>query len=129
MPWSKGRMRMTVGDEAQNREAKNNVVSLMQAKSTLPAGRGEAKCDEVLIHVRFHPNAEVNTIDQCPEHLRRQDWFLSPALWGPLELPNVCERPRFFLLATQLLRSHFEPELFEPERGVSMPKVRLVVMA
>src|SRR5208282_3140539 len=118
MPWSKGRMRMTVGAEAQNREDTNNVVSLTQAKSALPAGRGEAKCDEVLIHVRFHPNAEVNTIDQCPEHLHRQDW-----------LPNVCGRPRFFPLATQLLRSHFEPELFEPERGVSMPKVRLVVMA
>jgi hypothetical protein len=119
---------MPVGAEAQNREATNNVVSLTQAKTTLPAGRGEAKCDEVLIHVRFHPNAEVNTIDQCPEHLHRQDWFF-PCAMGPPELPNVCGRPRFFLLATQLLRSHFEPELFEPERGVSMPQGRLVVMA
>ena len=47
---------MAVGAEAQNREATNNVVSLTQAKSALPAGRDEAKCDEVLIHVRFHPN-------------------------------------------------------------------------
>ena len=43
---------MAVGAEAQNREATNNVVSLTQAKSALPAGRDEAKCDEVLIHVR-----------------------------------------------------------------------------
>jgi hypothetical protein len=41
----------------------------------VPAGRSEGKCDEVLIHVRFHPNAQVNTIDHGPEGLSGQEWF------------------------------------------------------
>jgi hypothetical protein len=30
---------------------------------------------EVLIHVRFHPNADVATVGEQPEHLRPQAWF------------------------------------------------------
>lgn len=31
--------------------------------------------DEVLIHVRFQPNAEVWTIDGCPEGLSPRAWY------------------------------------------------------
>lgn len=31
--------------------------------------------DNVLIHVRFHPNAEIFTIDARPEHLTAREWF------------------------------------------------------
>lgn len=31
--------------------------------------------DDVLIHVRFSPNAEVSTIDGLPEGEGRQAWF------------------------------------------------------
>lgn len=94
---------MTVGAEAQNREATDNVVSLTQAKSALPADRGEAKCDEVLIHVRFHPNAEVNTIDH-PEHLHRQDWFVRLRYGAPLNYQTFAGGRGFF----RLQRSCFE---------------------
>jgi hypothetical protein len=30
---------------------------------------------EVLIHVRFHPNADVATIGEQPGHLKPQAWF------------------------------------------------------
>ena len=95
---------MTVGAETRSREDTNNVVSLTQAKSALPAGRGEAKCDEVLIHVRFHPNAEVNTIDQCPEHLHRQDWFFRLCYGAPLNYQTFAGGRGFF----RLQRSCFE---------------------
>lgn len=62
--------------EAEAQEAVNQrVVSLAEVKSQLPTGRGEGKCDKVMIHVRFHPNGLVNTIDKCPEHLSPQEWF------------------------------------------------------
>ena len=95
---------MTVGAEAQNREATNNVVSLTQAKSALRTGREEAKCDEVLIHVRFHPNAEVNTIDRCPEHLHRQDWFYRLSYGAPQNYQTFAGGRGFF----RLQRSCFE---------------------
>jgi hypothetical protein len=68
-------MRMSLPAAARSRETANNVISLTKAKSAVPASRSEGKCDEVLIHVRFHPNGLVNTIDHCPENLSLQDWF------------------------------------------------------
>jgi hypothetical protein len=35
----------------------------------------EDKRDDVLIHVRFAPNAEVFTIDQLPPGLTGREWF------------------------------------------------------
>jgi hypothetical protein len=35
----------------------------------------EAAEPEVLIHVRFHPNADVATIGEQPGHLKPQAWF------------------------------------------------------
>lgn len=59
------------GDKVKNDGVTHNVVSLKDAKSKA----GGTPSDDVLIHVRFHPNADVNTIDRCPEHLTRQNWF------------------------------------------------------
>jgi hypothetical protein len=66
---------MSLPAAARGQETANNVVSLAKAKSPVPTARGAEKIDEVLIHVRFHPNGLVNTIDQCPETLSLQDWF------------------------------------------------------
>lgn len=33
------------------------------------------KADDVLIHVRFSPNADVFTIDRCPEGVAPKAWF------------------------------------------------------
>src|SRR5271157_5644540 len=97
-------MRMPLKAEARSLEFTDNVVSLTEAKSALPAGRGEAKCDEVLIHVRFHPDAEVNTIDQCPDHLHRQDWFFRLRYGAPLNYQTFAGGRGFF----RLQRSCFE---------------------
>ncbi len=35
----------------------------------------EAKEPDVLIHVRFHPNADIAMIDKQPEHLTPHQWF------------------------------------------------------
>jgi len=61
---------MTAQNAAQQREMDDNVVSLANSQS-------QAVCKEegVLIHVRFHPNSEVNTIDCCPENISKQDWY------------------------------------------------------
>lgn len=40
---------------------------------------GAEKADDVLIHVRFHPNSDVSMIDQTPAHLTPKDWLA--VLW------------------------------------------------
>jgi hypothetical protein len=65
---------MTVKYGERNQKTENNVVPLTKPE-TAPAGCGEDKGNEVLVHVRFYPNADVNTIDYRPEHLCRQDWY------------------------------------------------------
>jgi hypothetical protein len=40
-----------------------------------PAGNPKEKEDDVLIHVRYHPNADVSTIDACPKHLSPKAWL------------------------------------------------------
>ncbi|GEM_PF-3098874 len=89
---------MNLGAGARSEEITSNVVSLMEAKSAMPAARGEAKSDEVLIHVRFHPNAEVNTIDQCPEHLTRKDWFYRLCYGAPQNYQTFAGGRGFFRL-------------------------------
>jgi hypothetical protein len=68
---------MTLSAEARSYDATNNVVPLTEPKSALPAGRGEAKRDDVLIHVRFHPNPEAcsNTWPSIEMALSRS-WIL-----------------------------------------------------
>jgi hypothetical protein len=35
-----------------------------------------AKSDDVLIHVRFHPNADIASMaGECPEHISPKDWY------------------------------------------------------
>jgi hypothetical protein len=34
-----------------------------------------SKQDNVLIHVRYHPNADVSTIDKLPAHLSPKEWL------------------------------------------------------
>lgn len=41
----------------------------------VPTAASIEKPEEVLIHVRFYPNAEIATIDACPDQMSRQAWF------------------------------------------------------
>jgi hypothetical protein len=45
-----------------------------QVVALRPAGQSKPD-DDVLIHVRFHPNAAVFMIDKRPEHLTPGDWL------------------------------------------------------
>jgi hypothetical protein len=42
-----------------------------------PASR--RKQDNIVIHVRFHPNHDVSTIDKLPAHLSPKEWLAQ--LW------------------------------------------------
>ena len=46
-----------------------------QARLKTPSAETDKKPDEVLIHVRFHPNADIFSIDKCPEQVSSRDWF------------------------------------------------------
>jgi len=46
-----------------------------QARLKTPTAETDEKPDDVLIHVRFHPNADIFSIDKCPEHVSSRDWF------------------------------------------------------
>ena len=48
------------------------VLALKPASNTKP--------DDVLIHVRFHPNADVLTISERPVHLNPNEWLAH--LWA-----------------------------------------------
>ena len=41
-----------------------------------PVAKQTAKPDDVLIHVRFHPNADIASVaGECPEHISPKDWY------------------------------------------------------
>ena len=60
---------MTLEAKVANHGDANNVLSLVEAKFAAPISRDNKKPDDVLIHVRFHPNAQIFTIDSRPEHI------------------------------------------------------------
>lgn len=95
---------MSLPAAAQSRETANNVVSLTKAKSAVPAGRGEERIDEVIIHVRFLPNGLVNTIDKCPEGVSHQDWFYRWCYGAPQHYQVFAGGRSVF----RMQRSHFE---------------------
>jgi hypothetical protein len=45
-----------------------NVIAL--------SGQSKTKNDDVLIHVRYFPNAEIAAIDECPKGHSSYDWFV-----------------------------------------------------
>jgi hypothetical protein len=95
---------MTLEAEVGSREAANNVVSLAAAKSMVLISRDERKSDDVMIHVRFHPNAQVNTIDSRPEHISPQDWFYLLCYAAPQQYQVFAGGRGFF----RMQRGHFE---------------------
>jgi hypothetical protein len=50
--------------------ATRDAAPAPEVKSSTPVGRGE-----VIIHVRFHPNGRVNTVNHRPDQVSPQDWF------------------------------------------------------
>ncbi len=50
--------------------SKSAISSATEGKSSNSAARGE-----VIIHVRFHPNGKVNTVNHRPDRVSPQDWF------------------------------------------------------
>ena len=45
------------------------------AKLVVPAAARGPRPDDVLIHVRFAPNAEILAIDALPDHMTQRAWF------------------------------------------------------
>jgi hypothetical protein len=50
------------------------MAALAQLKT--PVAQDAEKPEEVLIHVRFQPNADIFSIDACPAALSRRDWYV-----------------------------------------------------
>lgn len=49
------------------------MAVLAQLKT--PAAQVNEKPAEVLIHVRYQPNAQIFSIDECPKTLSPRDWL------------------------------------------------------
>lgn len=49
----------------------NALAQRIEPISEAPA----KKTDDILIHVRFAPNADILTIDRLPEGKSQKDWF------------------------------------------------------
>jgi hypothetical protein len=47
----------------------------MSAQVLVLKPASQSKQDDVLVHVRYHPNADVATIGECPDHLTPQQWL------------------------------------------------------
>jgi hypothetical protein len=47
----------------------------MNAKVLALKPAATIKEEDVLIHVRYHPNSDVAMIDACPDHLSLKDWL------------------------------------------------------
>lgn len=45
------------------------------AKLKTPTPQAVEKEEEVLIHVRYQPNAEIFSIDLCPDGVNPRDWL------------------------------------------------------
>ena len=97
-------MEMNLDAKAGNRETANNVLALTGAKPAAPAGCEERPPDDVLIHVRFHPNGLVTTIDRLPAHLSPQDWFYGLCYAAPSNYQVFASGRGFF----RIQRSSFE---------------------
>ncbi|MDI4664239.1 hypothetical protein K9U40_07820 [Xanthobacter autotrophicus] len=50
-------------------------MSALAKRIELPVESPVQKADDVLIHVRFNPNADVFTIDRLPEGVAPKAWF------------------------------------------------------
>ena len=85
-------------------EIANNVISLVEAKFAAPISCDDKKPDDVLIHVRFHPNAQIFTIDSRPEHISPQDWFYLLCYAAPQQYQVFAGGRGFF----RMRRGHFE---------------------
>ncbi len=40
-----------------------------------PSAQGVEQAEEVLLHVRYLPNAGISSIDGCPKHLSPREWL------------------------------------------------------
>jgi hypothetical protein len=54
--------------------SKTGVSPATEVNSPAPS-RGEGTRGQVIIHVRFHPNGRVNTVNHRPDRVDPQDWF------------------------------------------------------
>lgn len=61
--------------------------------------------DDVLIHVRFHPNAEVWTIDSCPEGVSATAWYERLLAGASTYYKTLANGRGFFRLPASLFSS------------------------
>ena len=64
----------TFRDEERIRMA-NDASARLRTVQGLTDPTGSAAPDEVLVHVRFHPNAEIFSIGEKPDRLSEREWF------------------------------------------------------
>jgi len=63
----------------------------------------------VLIHVRFFPNAHVRSIDYCPKHISKNDWFFHLCYCAPYSYQTFMGGRGLF----RIERSQFESIMSE----------------
>lgn len=68
----------------------------MNALTKINEAGAEQQKDEVLIHVRFHPNAEIFTIDALPEGLTQRAWFNRLYMGVPQHYRTLANGRGFF---------------------------------
>lgn len=68
----------------------------MNALAKIVQSQTERQPDDVLIHVRFQPNAEIFTIDAKPEELSPRDWFNRLYMGVPQHYQTLANGRGFF---------------------------------
>ena len=53
----------------------NAALARLQSTEDIEDRKQEETSDAVLVHVRFHPNAEIFSIGEKPETLSESEWF------------------------------------------------------
>ncbi|MET3352880.1 hypothetical protein V5F34_06135 [Xanthobacter autotrophicus] len=68
----------------------------MNALAKIDQSQSERQHDDVLIHVRFHPSAEIFTIDAKPDELSQRDWFNRLYMGVPQHYQTLANGRGFF---------------------------------
>lgn len=72
-----------------------------QVKIKMPITVVEEKPEEVLIHVRYLPNADIFSIDARPEQLSASEWFKRLSAAAPQHYQALAGGRGFFRIPRQ----------------------------
>ena len=91
-----------------DQETESTVVAFHDPK-LVQEKTEEQKQEEVLIHVRFWANADVRSIDYCPKHISKNDWFFHLRYSAPYSYQTFMGGRGLF----RIERSQFESIMSE----------------